>query len=701
MTSAPSEPPFPVPPSWPHCGRDATSADPVGCRGRCVEGATACLAHLDEADLDAYLMTLSSGTDIDHRGTAFTPELLHQLLAALRDPGDGLPHTGDAWFEGAAFHGDAGFDSVTFSGNAEFEGASFSGDARFGEVSFLGDAGFARTVFLGNADFEEAAFSRHAWFEEVSVSGNAEFGRAVFSHHVWFKDAVFSGPTRFRDTIIGRTAQFHGAAFADEARFERALFHDGATFDRATFSGAVGFSEATFTGSTHFREATFSGIADFVGATFSDDTRFEQAVFSDDVEFSGARFDHGAYFARTTFSQEVWFDGAAFFDDVRFDVARFETARHLGPLMCEKRVVLDHADFQQPVRVHIAARWVSCARTRWASTATLRLRYAQLDLTEAVFEYPVTVATHPKPFRTDTMDADSAPLRETGLSDREPAVRLMSVDGVDAAHLALKDIDLSQCRFAGAVHLDQLKVDGWCTFAASPRGWSPRFPWWWSRRNTLAEEHHWRARRTRRPSGVTPRAWTAAPQEAPELKAAAVAALYRQLRKSLEDGKNEPDAADFYYGECEMRRLDKTRPHWGERALLWLYWVLSGYGLRAWRALTWLAVAMTGTVTVMVLWGLPLDAPKPTTTGRQVGEGRNIVLTTETPDPVNPSGPVLERVSAERGEKALRVVINSVVFRSSGQDLTTTGTYTEMASQLAEPVLLGLAALAVRSRVKR
>lgn len=78
-----------------------------------------------------------------------------------------------------------------------------------------------------------------------------------------------------------------------------------------------------------------------------------------------------------------------------------------------------------------------------------------------------------------------------------------------------------------------------------------------------------------------------------------------------------------------------------------------------------------------------------------------IVLTTDTPDPVNPSGPLTERVTTERFEKSLRAVINSVILRSSGQDLTTTGTYTEMISRLAEPVLLGLAVLAVRSRVKR
>ncbi|GAA5707572.1 hypothetical protein Save01_08441 [Streptomyces avermitilis] len=107
------------------------------------------------------------------------------------------------------------------------------------------------------------------------------------------------------------------------------------------------------------------------------------------------------------------------------------------------------------------------------------------------------------------------------------------------------------------------------------------------------------------------------------------------------------------------------------------------------------------TIAVMVLWGLPADDPKPTTTGRQVAVGQEVLLTTDVPAPVNPSGPLTERVTTERLEKGLRVVINSVIFRSSGQDLTATGTYTEMTSRLAEPVLLGLAVLAVRSRVKR
>ncbi|MGC2997926.1 pentapeptide repeat-containing protein [Streptomyces sp. G35A] len=487
MTTAAPQPPSSTPPNWPHCGHGADPAtDPVGCHGIHVPGHTACLAHLADADRDAYLNGLAPGTDIDHRGTPFTEDLLNRLLTALHDPTTSQPHIGTAGFDGATFFGTAGFGG-----------------------------------------------------------------------------------------------------------------------------------------------------------------------------------------------------------------ARFETASQLGPLVCGAKVVLDGAVFDQPVTVEMAARKVSCARTRWASTATLHLRYAEVDLRDAVLEYPVVVAARPDPF--PSLNSPDT-LSEAELSGREPGVRLTSVGGVDAAHLALYTIDLSVCRFAGAVHLDQLRVDGWCTFATTPTDRGRRFPWRWSRRNTLAEEHHWRARTARRPAQA--RGWTAPPPDAPELRPTAVAALYRQMRKSLEDGKNEPDAADFYYGECEMRRHDATRP-WGERALLTAYWALSGYGLRASRALAWLGTAITATIVVMVLWGLPTDDPKPTTTGRQVAVGQEVVLTTDTPDPVSPTGPLTERVTTERFEKSLRVVINSVVFRSSGQDLTTTGTYTEMTSRLAEPVLLGLAVLAVRSRIKR
>lgn len=78
--------------------------------------------------------------------------------------------------------------------------------------------------------------------------------------------------------------------------------------------------------------------------------------------------------------------------------------------------------------------------------------------------------------------------------------------------------------------------------------------------------------------------------------------------------------------------------------------------------------------------------------------GQKVELTTDTSDPVNPSGPLTERVTIERFEKSLRVVINSVIFRSSGQGLTTVGTYTETTSRLAEPALLRVPVARARRR---
>ncbi|MFD6595294.1 hypothetical protein ACFWFH_17710 [Streptomyces coelicoflavus] len=122
------------------------------------------------------------------------------------------------------------------------------------------------------------------------------------------------------------------------------------------------------------------------------------------------------------------------------------------------------------------------------------------------------------------------------------------------------------------------------------------------------------------------------------------------------DHRGTPLWEELHYGETEMRRHAHDIPR-SERALLTTYWALSGYGLRASRALGWLLGGMATTVLLMMLWGLPKDDPKPQS--------------------------------------------SSVAFRSSGQNLTTAGNYTEMASRLVEPALLGLAVLAVRGRVKR
>ncbi|WP_369228848.1 pentapeptide repeat-containing protein [Streptomyces sp. R21] len=490
----------PSPPSWPHCGHGADPAtDPVGCPGIHIPGHTACLAHLTDTDRTAYLTGLAPGASIDHRGTPFTQDLLEALLNALRDPTTNTPHIGNARFDGARFCGTAEFGEAWFSGDAWFGRAQFSRTAGFGGARFSGDAWFVGARFADTAGFIEARFSGDAWFGGARFSGDAWFGGARFSGDAWFG----------------------GARFAGDAWFGEARFASTAGFGGARFSGDAGFGGAQFSGTAEFGEARFSGTA----------------------RFGGARF-----------SGTAWFDGVQFAGNAGFGGARFEGVPVLGPLVCAGQVMLSGAVFVLPVTLEIAAGEVVCEQTRWESTATVRVRYATVDLGHAVLTAPTAIVAHPTPFTYGSSTVSEVLLAGPGPWSRPPErVRVASVQGVDAAHLVLTDTDLTDCLFSGAFHLDQIRLEGRTTFTDAPTGWHRRGmrPAHFTRRQVLAEEHHWRAHT----AGPGSHGWRPGPHSTDPARTpdpADVAALYRLLRKAFEDGKNEPGAADFYYGECEM-----------------------------------------------------------------------------------------------------------------------------------------------------
>ncbi|MZD56568.1 pentapeptide repeat-containing protein [Streptomyces sp. SID5606] len=620
------------PPPWPHCAHGADpAADPVGCRGVHVPGRTVCLAHLADDDRDAYLAALTPGSSIDHRGINFTESLLNALLNALRDPATGHSRLGHAKFESAIFEDCASFESATFNGdNALFDRATFRGQADFGQATFKGQAEFSQATFEGQARFSQATFE-----------GTAQFDSAIFEV---------------------------GSSGFGSATFEAATFESRAEFGLTTFEGIALFDAATFKGDAGFLMAIFKDIARFTSATFQGDALFMEATIKGNTSFNSASFQ----------------------GDVSFESTTFVAADQLGPLACAGRVVLSGATFGVPVTLSFAARRLECRRTRWSSTAEIRLRYATVDFAHAVFEYPLMIAAEPDPF---VLTNGRQFAEDPSPSPRDPRVRVASLRGVDAAHLVLSDLDLSGCLFVGTVHLDQLRLEGACTFDTTP----PAVWWRWppvrfTERRVLAEEHHWRASQ---PGGV--QGWNVAVLGAGRAGPLQLAPVYRALRKAFEDGKHEPGAADFYYGEMEMRRHAADIPR-SERQLLTVYWALSGYGLRASRALAWLGAAMLLTIVLLMTFGLAKDTPKQTATGTIPAGGGKVTFEIDKDDPQNPTG---NRFTGERFEKALNVTLNSVVFRSSGQDLTTAGTYIEMTSRLTEPVLLGLAVLAIRNRIKR
>ena len=509
--------PPPSAPPWPHC---ADGAGAAGCRGRTVEPHDVCLAHLDAADRATHLAGVTAGADVDHRGTAFSASLLHELLQAGGFRHE-QPRIGAARFDEANFIDRAGFTDVTFGGKAVFSGAVFGGQAKFDRAVFAAEATFSRAtfadivnfrwaVFNGQVRFGAAAFTGTARFNDTQFSrfaqfGGARFARAARFEHATFSDARFggvsftssarfgganfAGPARFGAVQFDGSAYFNGAVFAD-ARFAGATFARSARFDTAAFTSA-NFEEASFNGDTRFDEAQFHHRSVFTGAAFTGHARFDRTMFAGLAEFDRAAFRTGPAGGGVTFS------GAIFKGDAGFVGAVFQSEPLMGPLTCWATLDLSGAEFAVAVTIEAAVNYIRCVRTRWQSTATLRLRHASVDLTDAVLSSPIAVIAHPAPFTTPT----GAVLDERGLTT--PGVRVASVGGVDAAHLVVTNAALTECMFSGAFHLDQIRFEGDCAFARTPTGihrWHRIWPYRWTRRRTLAEEQHWRAQATGQPA---------------------------------------------------------------------------------------------------------------------------------------------------------------------------------------------------------
>ena len=161
----------------------------------------------------------------------------------------------------------------------------------------------------------------------------------------------------------------------------------------------------------------------------------------------------------------------------------------------------------------------------------------------------------------------------------------------------------------------------------------------------------------------------ARPEGQPEaLSPGAIAGLYRALRKGREDVKDEPGAADFYYGEMEMRRHDRGTDdanRWRGRAsriVLTAYWLVSGYGLRAWRSLVALAV-------VTALFAVAF----------------HFVGFTRPPEP------------ASYWTSLLYAFRSTVSLTDSQVTLTAWGSFFQALLRITGPVLLGLMLLALRT----
>ncbi len=529
------------------------------CSGIEVPGTSHCYLHLNPEQREDFLAALQPGSPLDLRGTSLSPDSLIPLLDRLtKEPG--VPVVGPCRFDHATFAANVLFGGVHFEGPVSFDGATFNGVAGFAGMSFS-SASFRGTEFQANANFVGTVFRGPADFSSSTVEGHAMFTRTSFE----------------------AGAAFAGMQVKGEAQFQNAVFHGGTGFG-CEFHGAAIFQDAEFSDLTSFGGTAFNGPALFQNAQFTSAALFGNSVFRGTTSFDDGRFETAQY-DLSQFHGHVSFSGVVSTQEITFRNAMFAGTTQIGPMVATAGAKFDRATFQTAPVIDVSSQRVSLDHARFEQGGTIRLGGGQATTENAVFAQPATMAS--------TSEHVGAIVRIRATKTRlQP--QLISVRGMDAANLAISGLDLSQCLFADALRLDQLRMQGNIQFAPAPRKPSLRRPWALLRsaRETIAEEQHWRASRTKHADWAQHREHPlSASGLIPIREPAQIAATYRALRKSHEDAKNEPGAADFYYGEMEMRRYaHNTR--WPERIIITLYWLAAGYGLRAMRSIWSLAASV-------------------------------------------------------------------------------------------------------------
>ncbi|WP_157592001.1 pentapeptide repeat-containing protein [Solirubrobacter soli] len=526
---------------------------------------------------------------------------------------------------------------------------------------------------------------------------------------VTLTDCVIEGPLNLDGVHFAAGAEFQGVVFEGPASFADAFFEQGAGFTEATFERGAKFDRARFDEEALFQRITVGHQgATFRSAEFRSLAYFGNSIFEGAVNFTGAVFAVGGSFGQTRFGSDAYFDGAT---GTTMDFAR---ARFQG----------DVANFNE-----FRAERLRLTRAVFAAQVEARLHVDVIVLTGAAFSAGASIrCAEREEGRTPSLGLERARFGASSFVAGAGATRplLESMRYADASNLTLADITLASCQFHGAHNLDQLRLEGSAAFVESPADWRVELPWpWaqhWTPRRVLAEEVAWRVRQPARPGKWHrivlrwperfPLRWPSwqytrdpakrmrwpdwgAPGKEPEdpLTPDEIGTIYRALRKGREDHKDEPGAADFYYGEMEMRRWGSRSRNESllDRLVLWLYWVTSGYALRASRAFVTLIVVIVVFAALFELVGFASQAIAPRAIG--VTNGRIVYEDTTFPErpPINQAFRALTYSAATA----------TAVAGAPPRRLTAIGEGLRIVLRVLGPLLLALTAVSIRGRIKR
>jgi hypothetical protein len=435
---------------------------------------------------------------------------------------------------------------------------------------------------------------------------------------------------------------FHGTTFTGETSFQLAIFNDGARFEDCVFEWTALFDRASFLGMPpNPGDAEPSTKVSFLGAIFKDEVFFMATTFRTATSFESVSFRSRAHFESTSFGDMTRFHTA---DLSRAEFRSIdEVARQDARQVKAERAAKGEAWPEVPDRLDLSQVQFAGAR----------------GLSEALFER-VDWATYPRegPFfweagRQQTVTGDEQVVRSSLPSDaigrlRWTLIGLLFTVAIAAGITAWISREIA----TGGV------VVVLCTLTAAVVR-MVRFDVW---KNASTAE-----------------------------------SVCRALRRGYESRKDFELSNAMYYGEMEMRR------HTGRlitRIVLWLYWLVAGYGGRFGRPLSWYLALVVICAIGYGLSGLRIQAVDETTMRSSADKPLKVELFKI--DSIGKGNVDWERTV----EGALYAVRHSLRTTLLQRDLTSLavgplGTLFETVETLLGPTLLVFLTLSIRRRFQQ
>lgn len=492
--------------------------------------------------------------------------------------------------------------------------------------------------------------------DNLRVADDCRFDHATFVDSVHFRHVRFMGSCSFRNITTHELLTFDYCAFKPQfaVMFSDCQLTQGISISNSHFAGRAFVSNSRIEStSASVKNSSFDD--DFILLGLEGDYLFVEGCSGKRLSVQGC-----AHQLASLKSLEFGaIDAGALELGDSFLLTKCRAERvGLGVIDAKKQILIEECEFggTENIGPLKAGEGVRVRRTTSTTRRNITCESDLVDLTDSRFVDGVTITASTERIALDeTHYGRSSLIVGVARNDRLP--RLLSVRRADVQNFSLDNLDLSDCAFTNTHNLDALRLRR-APFGLAPSGFRLRPFRAISKRRVLLEERLWRSR-----AGSRGLPAEEASEQAPAPDATEIGELYRSLRAGLERGRNEPGAADFYYGEMEMRRHgpDASR---AEREILRAYWAFSGYGLRASRSLV--ALVFLTAVAALGFWRFGFQGGQPSSFWA-----------------------------------ALTYAAGAATLHPPARHLTTSGEALSICFRVIGPVLLGLAVFSIRGRVRR